>query len=283
MEIMKTNKILTCGLAAALALVAGNASADLILSVSGTAVVQKTHESFKATTGSYTINNKVVYTIVSNALNYASAVSFGAIPSTNVPANGYIAFNPNGYDGGPEFGNGFFYVTNKTGFYCPLSGFDTNDNYYSFAELDSQSTYNVYTNNGNSLGFIFGFVDSVTNGAPFNGPSAYSVNANGNGTEAGQSTALLYIHDDGYSYDDADYPWAYWSNYLMRGGTNDLLTFNDNVVEIRGIMKATLGIKTNNITTESFSLTGSGNFVYQYFSGVAYANIVKSATATLAK
>jgi hypothetical protein len=259
----------------ALALVAGKASAGLALSVGGTTVLQKTQQQFKATTGDYTINNKIIYTIISNALWYASANSAGAITPTNVPPNGYIAFNPIGYDGEVQ---GTFYVTNKSGFYCPLSGFDANTNYYSFAELDSQDDYNT-----NYAGFEFGFVNFVTNGAPFNGPTAYNISTKGTGTETDQSTALLYIHDDGYSYDDADYPWVYFSNYLMNGGTNDLLTYNYNVVEIRGIIKATLGIKTNAVTSTSFSLTGSGNFVYQGDPTFPWANIVKNATATLTK
>jgi hypothetical protein len=61
------------------------------------------------------------------------------------------------------------------------------------------------------------------------------------------------------------------------------MTFNYNAVEIRGIIKATLNLKMTNVTSASFSLTGSGNFIYQGFPGVAWANIVKSATATLAK
>jgi len=274
------NRTLSCALAVALALVTGKASADLVLSVSGTTVLQKTLLENTASTGSYSINNKVIYAIIAYALGDASNASFGAISSTNVPANGYIAFNPLGFDGEVL---GTFYVTNKSGFYCPLSGFDANSNYYSFVELDSQDDYNQIVYDSLYQGFAFGFVNFVTNGAPFNGPVAYNVSTKGTGTETDQATALLYIHDDGYAYDDADYPWVYYSNYLMNGGTNDALTINDNVVEIRGIIKATLDIKTNTVTSMSFSLTGSGNFVYQGDATFPWANIVKSATATLNK
>jgi len=272
-------RIMSCALAVALALVAGNASAQLVLNVSASALAQKTYTGLNvASTGTYSLNEKIIYSIITNAVANASVASGGAITPTNLPANGYIAFDPNDPDGGPEAGVGFFYVTNKSGVYWPLSGLDGNGNYYSYIELDSQNTfYDLF-------GFELGFVNSFTNGAPFEGVSSYNISqgGSGNGTETDHSTALLYIHDDPYSYDDADDPSIYDDNYLDQGAFFDAVGYNNNAIEIRGIITATLHIQSGNEASSSFSLTGTGNLIYAK-AAFPYGGMIQSAKATLAK
>jgi hypothetical protein len=280
---MKMTRTLSCALAAALALVAGKASAQLVLSVSGSALSQKTYAgSNVATTGAYSLNEKIIYNIISNAVANAAAASSGtspgAITPTNVPANGYIAFDPIDSDGGPELGSGFFYVTNKSGFYFPLSGLDTNGNYYSYIELDTQSSLYQF------IGFQYGFVDLSTTNAPFDGVSSYNISSggNGNGTEADHSTALLYIHDDPYAYDDSDSPSIYQNNYLSQGGGDDSMLYNNNAIEIRGIVTATQTVKSGSVTGGTFSLAGTGNLIYSK-AAFPYGSLIQSAKATLTK
>jgi hypothetical protein len=276
---MKMTRIMSCALAAALALVAGKASAQLALSVSASALSQKTYTGLNvATTGTYSLNEKIIYNIIYNALTNAPAASSGAITPTNVPANGYIAFDPNDPDGGPEAGVGFFYVTNESGFNFPLSGLDNNDNYYSYIELDSQNTlYQLF-------GFELGFVNTDVANAPFDGVASYNISSggSGNGTETDHSTALLYIHDDPYAYDDADSPSIYDDNYLVQGGGSDVVGFNNNAIEIRGVIKATQTVKSGNVTGITFSLTGTGNLIYSK-AAFAYGGVIQSAHASLAK
>ncbi len=190
-----------------------------------------------ATTTTFSLNNKVIYNIISNAV--ANGNTFDPdLVTTTLPSNGYIAYNFFAtnitsyatYD--PSYSQvvGAFYVTNKTGFYYPLSGLDTAGNYYSFMELDTwDSQYG-------QLGFSY----------DFNPLASYSVN-NGNGSETDTDTALLYINDDPELYDDADFPNSY--------------IYNNNSIEIRGILKLSLTVKNGFISKGSASLSGSGNIL----------------------
>jgi hypothetical protein len=219
--------------------------------------------------------------IITNALANASADSNGALNSTNVPANAYIAFDPVDSDEGPEVGVGYFYVTNKSGFFLPLSGLDANDNYYSYIELDSQNQ--LYQNQG----FELGFVNTEVNNAPFEGVASYNVNGSGTGTENDHSSALLYIHDDPYAYDAADSPSIFQSNYLLQGGGDDTTAnpanSNANAIEIWGALKATIKMQAGNTTSQTYSFSGgSGNMIYQKLA-FPYGNVIQSATATLNK
>lgn len=204
------------------------------ISVTGTIKVQNTNsvskdaESSKVLTLS--LKNAQLYSLITNAVFSAAT---NGIATTNFPANGYIAFDPNGTDGNVT---GTFYVTNKSGFYYPLSGLDTNENYYSFIELD---TYNP----GTDVGAVdFGFSDN------FNGVQAGSLNnSTGNGSETVTSTALFYVHDNPYSFNDGNSADQYYSNI--------------NAIEIRGIAQMTLTFKTNAVTKWSISLQGTGNAI----------------------
>ena len=171
----------------------------------------------------------------------ANVNDLNALAPVHVPANGYIAFTTAG-DDGPEYGDGYFYVTNKAGFYFPLSGYDTNDDYYSFIELDSVvlSPDDTY--------LYFGFEGYYY--YPFFGHSStYNLNSHsGNGSSTAKATAVLYIHDDPYYYNDAENP-------------DNLAEFdNENAIEIRGVLTATITYKDFTITKESLSITGTGNF-----------------------
>jgi hypothetical protein len=274
--------ILLSMVAGALAFAARNASADLVVTLSGTGVNQKsnttTSTAFVGTTESSSFNNKQPYTIISNALANASAWSGGAIASTNVPANGYIAFNPGGNDGAVQ---GIFYVTNKSGVYWPLSGFDANGEYFSWMELDVQNTnYEVITLVTGMPQIQFGWVNQDVNGGPVNGVAAYNVsNTTGNGSETVTSTALFYLHDDPYCYDDADNPNIFWGNYLNQGDGDDMVGHNSAAAEIRGIMTGKLTIAGGNIKSGTLSLAGTGNLAY----GDQYGFLVTSGKAGFAQ
>ncbi len=269
--------MLVCAVTLTMALAADKASADFALTVTGSAMVQSTAGPLKATTSSLSFNNKQIYNIISNAVANVTQQWSTVISPTTLPANGYIAFNPDTNDGTVQ---GVFYVTNKAGFYFPLSGYDQNDQYYSWIELDTQNSYFEY----NQTPLAFGWVNFfVGDGGPFNGVAAFSINSKGAGTETETSTALLYIHDDPYSYDDADNPNIFWNNFMPQGEGDDQDGYNGNAVEIRGVLAATLTVTQTNgvpvITTKSFSLTGTGNLMLQGW----YAIIVKTGTAKFAK
>jgi hypothetical protein len=235
--------ILLSVVSAVLAFAAGNAVAanpvltTLSLSASGSATFNVTNytkgQLYIATTATKSFNNATLYSLITNAVANASNGL-----ATNLPANGYIVFNIFGYDGGPEEGDGYFYVTNKTGFYYPLSGFDANSSYYSFMELDSVTDQSLF-------GWL-GFFD--TEDTNFDDSVSYSYNYDtGNGSVTSTSTALLYIHDNPYNYDDVDTSFEY--------------ILNNNAIEIRGILKVTVQYKDFNQSTGSGTLTGTGNVI----------------------
>jgi hypothetical protein len=268
--------MLTVAVALTVALAASRASADFALTVSGTALTQTSQGSVKATTATSSFNNKQIYFIISNAVANVSDWS-SQITSNSLPADGYIAFNPAGNNGTNE---GAFYVTNKSGFYYPLSGLDQNGQYYSWIELNTQNSYYEYNEVPLALGWVNQFVE---NGGPFNGVAAYNINAKGSGSETETSTALLYIHDDPYSYDDADNPNIFWFNYLGQGGGDDQYGYNGNAVEIRGVLTATVSVTQTNgtpaITLKSLSLPGTGNLMLQW----EWSIVVNSGTAKFSK
>jgi hypothetical protein len=274
---MKTLKTLSCALAVAMAFVAGKAMAhggNLILNVSGTSLLQKTDGDFKGTTASYSFTEKNVYEIISNAVANAGRVSTNAIPSVTLPSDGYIVFNPGGYDG---MVYGTFYVTNKSGVYHALSGFDTNDEYYSFIELDTTiyyaNTNGLYNNGYVDFGF-WNFDDELYQGA-----ASYSLSKTGSGSDKSTSKALLYIHD--YPYDYGDPNGNDYDNSGYYG--EDFYPFdddNENAAEIGGILTATLTITDNQISNGSFALNGSGNLIL--FDYEVYG-VVSSGHASFAK
>src|SRR3954469_4131332 len=117
---------------------------DLTLNVSGKAVfpgsdtVKGTQHIISTTTKSFTEAD--VYSLVKKAISDA-VVFFPTVPTQTLPADGRIVYNPTYqtnmytlaiYDTVYTNITGLFYVTNNSGFYCPLSGRDTNGNYFSF-------------------------------------------------------------------------------------------------------------------------------------------------------
>jgi hypothetical protein len=277
---MKTLKTLICAVALTAAFV--TTKAGLVMSASGTAEVEKFYSqdgSRTATTANLSFNNKFIYAMISNAVaNVASGAGTNIAP-TNLPADGYIAFNPGAVDGTVM---GIFYVTNKSGFYYRLSGYDTNGEYYSWVELDSQNEQYGFGAGG---GFRFGWDDQHVPYAPFNGLASYSLNSHDIGTQTLTSTALLYIHDDPYGYDDGDNPNVCFFNYLDQGSGDDISGGNGNAIEIRGILTATLATDDNDSTISSLSITGSGNLIYRTTPIYYYTpyNLVKTATVNFGK
>ncbi len=278
---MKLFTTLTCAVALTVAFAASRASADFALNINGTALVQNTvgrveaTNNTSATTKTASFNNKQIYLIISNAVANVSDWAGADITPANLPANGYIAYDPGATDAGDI--QGVFYVTNKTGFYYPLSGSDQNGGYYSWIELDTQNSYFAFQN----IPLALGWVNYYVSAGPFNGAAAYNINSKGSGTETETSTALLYIHDDPYCYDDADHPNIFFNNYLSQGDDDN--GYNGSAVEMRGVLTATLSVtQTNSVTTitpKSFSLTGTGNMIFQWDPYI----VVKSGTAKFAK
>jgi hypothetical protein len=296
--------VLLSAIVAALAFAMGNASAN-VLSITGTAVLQKTNylsskSVITGTTANLAFSSKTLYSMVSNTVNSALLETYNFVNSTTVPANGYIAFDPNfvTLSTNGDAVKGLFYVTNSSGFYYPLSGIDDNGHYYSWMELDTQSTLNTFTNVTTTTVVLdnivftttnivasntqFGWLNtnivgqlSVPNG-PFNGVSTYNYNSvTGVGTATETSTALFYFHDNPYTYDGADDPDIFWGN--TQDTLDDAINHNSNAVEIRGIATTTIKFKGASVISETISLTGSGNFAYQG----NYGYVIKTATATL--
>jgi hypothetical protein len=178
------------------------------------------------TSSAITFNNKYVYNLISNAVANAYTNLGPKLTPTNLPANGYIAFNINGMDDAANEGQGTFYVTNKSGFYFPLSGYDATNNYYSFIELDD-----------NEFDFYNDFWDAENGGES---------DKTGKATYIEMEPSDFYVHDNPYSYDDADNPFMVYSNYMA--------------IEIRSNLKATWYSTNNteNLTGYTATSTGGG-------------------------
>jgi len=260
-------KLIVGVLAAALAVGAFTAKADFPLSVSGTVKYSTTSSSeYSGSYASKSFNEKDIYGLITNAmvnLNGFTNIAISNFPA-GLPADGYIAFNPTGSDGGSNTASGFFYVTNKTGFYYPLSGLDTNGTYYSFIEFDTFVPYfntpiDYFSTNDVEFGYDY----------PFDGAASYKLNSStGTGTSTTVSTGLLYIHDYPYATDDADNP-----DIVFEGNGID---YNENVIEIRGILTLNLKVTDYNISSGSGTLTGTGNF---FLDDYEYLGVVSSGTA----
>jgi hypothetical protein len=245
---MKTLTTLTCIFAAALALISNQAAAAgtneqscLVENASLTVDLYKTNIEkgpiAVASTLSFSLKQKDIFNLLSNAI---ANVQYKALPQTNLPANGYIVYNSIGDDLGPETGLGFFYVTNKSGFYLPLSGFDTNTNYYSYMELDARVPN--YFNQDGYLGFC------GTDGEDFNEVGTYTFNFQaGTGPTAGTAAALFYVHDNPYEYDEEEHPDRFDQNLVA--------------AEIHGVIKFSVSFKVNAVTGGSAAISGTGNFI----------------------
>ena len=265
---MKTLKTILCAVAVLAMFI--TSKADFVLSASGTAEIQKTFAfgSNTATTATLSFNNKYIYTLISNAIANVTNWSGTAIARTNLPADGYIAYDPTAND---EMVTGVFYVTNKSGLYFPLSGVDTNNQYYSWIELDSlnmsvgppRPPRPPLVNVRFSLGWT---ADEL-----FQGTTSYKLNSKSNGVETAKSTAVFYIHDNPYSYYDAQNP--------------DIVFSNDNAIEVRGILTATLAMTSTDTTISSLSMTGSGNLMYNpnYTNTDTGGQLVNNATVKFGK
>jgi hypothetical protein len=170
-------------------------------------------------------NNAFIYQIISNAVAEGQV---DGVPATNLPANGFIAFNLEKNDSGSNnFEAGTFYVTNKfVGWSYALSGHDAGGSYYSYIELDSYQ-----------IDFDQNFNDVETGSLTENEDSEPISAAV---TETGMS--LFYVHDNPYAYDDADSPRNYENN--------------DNAIEIRCNIQASIGLKNSTAATVIISSTG---------------------------
>jgi hypothetical protein len=262
--------------------------ADFVMNASVTAGIQKTYtiESNTATTATVSINNKYIYTLVSNAVANVTNWAGGAIAPTNLPADGYIAYSP--YAQNATSVMGVFYATNKSGLYFSLSGVDTNGQYYSWIELDSVNFYYAFLGHPTPSMFYFANVYigwAGDAGGPFGGIASYHLNSKTKGVETATSTAVFYVHDDPYNYDDAHNPLILFGNNLNQGDGDDLQGVNGNAIEVRGILTATEAVTSTDAIISSLTITGPGNLIYD--PNGTYPNkssdLVKNATVKFIK
>jgi hypothetical protein len=187
---------------------------------------------------SMSFNNATIYNIISNAVANSQVITGDTnVPTATLPADGYIAFSQgdNSFNPPDDYFGGFFYVTNKSGFYFPLSGEGSNSTPYSWMEFDTQIPNPIDYYVGVTVNF-----DGSQN-------RTYNVKTE-DGSATATSTALLFIHDDPLGFDDADYP----GTFYLENGT---------AIEIRGILKINLTIKNGTTIAKSATLTGTGNYV----------------------
>jgi hypothetical protein len=144
---------------------------------------------------------------------------------------------------------GIFYVTNTTSHdVYRLDGYDEEESYYSYVEFDSYD-------------WELGFWDNAALGENY--ARSYVENDNKNTYSSMDRTfGLLYIHDDPYDFDIADYPYGIFDE-------------NDNAFIIRGLGVFKYGYNSTD-ETESFHLRGSGDgyFLDSYESYPAIKGIV---------
>lgn len=199
-------------LAAAFALATNKASAGPF-SISGMAVFNKTNymkgttkdTNYIATTMTMSLNNKLLYLLVSNAVANASNGSNGI--AATLPSDGYIAYYPEGYDGKYY---GYFYVTDKKDYFYQLSGIDANAKHYSFMELN---TYDQW------LGQLGSTNDDCCCCCSYPVPRiAFSANYSektGDGKYSATDIATLRIRSD-----------PYWGQNIQQNELNLVGTFN---------------------------------------------------------
>jgi len=193
----------------------------LNLTVSGTVEVETNFASTNKTeydvdsATKLSFNNKYIYNLISNALADAYGSIGTNLAPTNMPADGYIAFNINGYDNPDGDGYGTFYVTNKAGFFYPLSGYDLTNGYYSFIEFDDAD---FDFNHG------FGYAD---------------VGSTSDKTHVGKYTVMqpsvFYVHSDPYEYNDAENTRNVFNNFMaieVRSNIKALWTYTNETVAI---------------------------------------------------
>jgi len=208
-----------------------------------------TSSAYIETTKNVAFNNKTIYLALSNAI---AGFDAPAGLATHLPKDGIIGFNPNGYDGNVD---GYFYVTNAPGkpfFFFALSGYDTNDDYYSYMELDTRVAFS-------SLGFASGLFNETISEVETRAATSLT----------SSSKALLYIHDNPYEYDDSSVP--------SRFEDNDLLE-----IEIGGVL--TMKANENGTTakaTFSGSLRGTGNAIIDEEDGVVTSGTASFSTSFL--
>jgi hypothetical protein len=183
------------------------------------------NEEASVTSTTKSFNNAFIYQMISNAVAEGQV---DGVPATNLPANGFIAFSLGKNDSGSNgFDGGTFYVTNKfVGWSYALSGHDAGHSYYSYIELDSYE-----------MDFDQNFND-VTTGAL----TANTETEDETGSVTQTALGLFYVHDNPYSYDDADSPNKYRSNA--------------NAIEIRCNIKESFSLKNTVVTSLSISSSG---------------------------
>jgi hypothetical protein len=251
---MKITKILfTVAMAGVTILASGKTFAPvgvvkLTATLEGQGLTTNTRGTENSTTTKSQINDAILYDVISNSIVNSAT---NGIAITNLPPDGVIVFNPSGDDGTVT---GTFYVTNKTGFFFPLSGVDTNGNYYSFIELDTFASDTTDTVGGVDLGFS----------GNFNGLETEKFNTSTHsGTADTISTAQFYVHDNPYSFNGGDNAGAFFGNI--------------EAIQISGQASIKETFKNGVMTAWTLSLKGSGNAVVDDNQN----NLITSGTVTI--
>jgi hypothetical protein len=237
---MKPTKILFwAAVAGAMIFAASKAAAVQVASSPKPFVISATIKAFGTNYFTGTGNSVEIQTITTKSFSTKDAFLLisNAVASTNnttghrtnFPAGSYLVFDQNRLNAYTNFevageGSGTFYVTNRNGYYYQLDGYDAATNYYSFAELDSYS---------DGFGVIFNEVFSYKNN-----------HNNNTGSETDFDTAIVYIHDNPYSFDIADH--------------SSVVFVNNYAIVIGGILQIETKTGTT-VTTYSASMSGTGN------------------------
>jgi hypothetical protein len=165
--------------------------------------------------------------------------------AATLPAKGYFDYYPEAYDGKYY---GLFFVTDKTNYYYPLSGLDTNDDHYSFMELN---TYDWWFRD-------LGCDDDCCCDCP--------------GTNSIYLANYSEKTGDG-SYDATDIAKLYIRSYPYRDQTND-----PEVMTLLGTFKPSLHLKDYYLYSPSTAtFTGTGNFL-EYHDGVYDKGLIQAMT-----
>lgn len=233
----------------------------LLVNIRLTAEIQKTEifvdGNATNTTARTSLNEAGVYQFLMDVVSNGTATYRPAFTNPPpLPSDGFIVYDPDiaitnvsNNITNPVYGTifGLFYVTNKSGFYFPLSGLDTNGDYYSFMELDAADYF------FSELGFYNGF-RMVGSG---------HILANNTGSLTDTDNAVLSIHNNPYAFNAAD---------------NDKPLIDSNTaLEIQGVLKLSI----NATTTEQKvvgTLTGTGSYESPADN---YEGVITSAQVTL--
>lgn len=254
--------LLLSGVVAGLAFASSNA-----LAVRGTVTISGTV--LNQSEDAHSFNVMKSHGVSQKDLLFILAQATGDETITNKPTKIYYdpdAFNDNAFDSnqGYDF-YGVFYYSNSVVGLQTLDGIDGSGDYYSYLELDE---YNPLFDYGD--GCSEGFFNPYAQEADFiytESDNEQNWTANGN--------AFLYVHSNPYDYDILGTTSSMPFFYLADDWYSDYQQFS---VTIHGsIVQKTSLSDSFTKATESFTLKGSGDVMYEYDAGVINGTVNFSA------